>query len=271
MKILRAVLRFYINASIHVALSVVALTILTCLEFGISLDLELLTFVFLSSITGYNFVKYAPIAKLYHRRLTNQLKQIQIFSFLAFVGLCVSVFFVNIQTIITCLVLGIITLFYAIPIGRKSLRQVSILKVFVIALIWAVSSFILPFLNDNQDIFAKPTNWYFSFAERFLWVVLLMIPFEIRDLRYDQKYLKTLVSVFGIQNIKWISIVVLALLTLHKLIFFNFKEIVLYLFIYTTLILVIVFSRSKQRPYFASFWVESLPVFWVLMLVLLNL
>ena len=92
------------------------------------------------------------------------------------------------------------------PIGSKNLREISILKVFVIALIWATTTFVFPFINNNQDIVAMSTSWYFSFFERFLWVVLLMIPFEIRDLRYDRLHLKTIVSVFGIQNIKWISI-----------------------------------------------------------------
>lgn len=270
MTILKAIFRFYINASIHVALAVVALTLFTYLEFGMALDLELLTFVFLSSITGYNFVKYAPIAKLYHRRLTNQLKLIQVFSFMAFIGLCVNVFFVNFQILLISSVLSILTILYAVPIGQKNLREISILKVFVIALIWTTTTFVFPFLNNNHDILVLSSSWYFSFAERFLWVVLLMIPFEIRDLRYDKTYLKTLVSVLGIQNIKWVSIVVLVLLTLHKLIYFDINEIRLYLFIYITLALVIIFSRSQQKLYFASFWVESLPIFWLLAINLLS-
>jgi len=262
---LKALFRFYVNASIHVALSVVALTAFTILIYDIKLDFQLLGFIFFSTITAYNFVKYAPIAKLYHRRLTDQLKQIQFFSVFCFVGLCISAFYINIQTIVVCLILGLMTLFYAIPVGRSNLRGIPVLKVFVIALIWATTSFILPFLSEGRDIFQMSSFWYLDFIERFIWVVLLMIPFEIRDFRYDQKYLKTLVSVFGVQNIKWISIVVLLVLTLHKLIYFNLNEIGLYLFIYITLVLVIVFSRSKQRPYFASFWVESLPVFWLIM------
>lgn len=271
MKSLKAIFRFYINASIHVALSVVALTVLTCLEYDIYLDLGLLSFVFFSSITGYNFVKYAPIARLHHRSLTNQLKQIQIFSFLAFIGLCVSVIYVDIQILITSSLLGVLTVFYAVPVGQKNLREKSIIKVFIIAFIWAITSFVLPFIKTGaQDVSAMSTAWYLSFVERFLWVVLLMIPFEIRDLKYDQKHLKTLVSICGIQNIKWISIIVLILLTLYKIMFFNVYEIKLYLFIYATLAMVIVFSKGSQKPYFASFWVESLPIFWLLAMFLFS-
>lgn len=271
MKTLKVLFRFYINSSIHVAIAVVALTVLTCLEFDISLDLGMLSFVFFSSITGYNFVKYAPIAKLHHRKLTNRLRQIQIFSFLAFVGLMVSVFYINKQTLIVGCILGIITLFYAIPIGRKNLRQVSIFKVFVIAMIWATTSFVFPFLYEGRDIFKMPLIWYFDYVERFIWVVLLMIPFEIRDLRYDQKYLKTLISVFGIKTMKIISLSILILLSIQKLIVFDINNIGLYLFIYSSLALVIIMSKTNQRFYFASFWVEGLPIFWLLMLVLLNL
>lgn len=270
MKIFKIIFRFYINASIHVALAIVALTYLTFLEYDIALDLNLLSFIFLSSITGYNFVKYAPIAKVYHRRLTNKLKLIQLFSFFAFVGLCVSVFFVNFQILLISLVLGILTVFYAVPIGSKNLREISILKVFVIALIWATTTFVFPFINNHHSILMMPASWFFSFAERLLWVILLMIPFEIRDLRYDKIYLKTLVSIFGILNIKWIAMSVIGLLALHKLFFLSNYEIGLYLFIYTTLALAILLSKSKQKPYFASFWVESLPIIWVLYILFVK-
>ena len=270
MKILRAIFRFYINSSIHVALAVVALTLFTYFEFGIALDFSLLSFVFLSSITGYNFVKYAPIAKLYHRRLTNQLKLIQVFSFMAFMGLCVNVFFVNFQILMLSSVLGILTILYAVPIGQKNLREISILKVFVIALIWATTTFVFPFINRQHNNLIISATCIFSFFERFVWIILLMIPFEIRDLGYDQKHLKTLVSVFGIQKIKWMAMFVIGLLFLHKFIFFSNNEISFYYIVYATLASVILLSKSKQKTYFASFWVESLPIIWFFYLLFIS-
>ena len=87
MRILKTLLDFYINSSIHVALSVYALTWITLNEFQIEYDENILYFNFYATITGYNFVKYFGLAKFHHRRLASWLKVIQIFSFICFLAL----------------------------------------------------------------------------------------------------------------------------------------------------------------------------------------
>ena len=271
MKFLKSLFRFYINSSIHVALAVVALSVLTLLDYKISLNLDLLSFVFFGTVTGYNFVKYAPVAKLHHRSLTNQLKQIQFFSFLCFIGLGVSVFFMTYEVLYICCVLGILILLYAIPIYKKNLRETALLKVFIIAVIWTSVSFVLPFIQENNFKVYQNQMWWIACVERFTWVVLLMIPFEIRDLRFDKAHIKTLVSVFGVLNVKIISILVLVAWSAHKVVNSNYQNLVFYLIVYLTLGLFILMSKKVQKPYFASFWVEALPIFWVMIWYLVYL
>lgn len=74
MKFFKTVIDFYINASIHVALAVYALLRITEIYFEIPHNELLDWFVFFATITGYNFVKYAGIAKLHHRSLTKNLQ-----------------------------------------------------------------------------------------------------------------------------------------------------------------------------------------------------
>jgi hypothetical protein len=253
-----------------VALAVVALLVFTCLQFKITFDYGLKSFVFFGSVTGYNFVKYAPVAKLHHRSLTNQLRQIQIFSFCCFLGLCVSAFFVNYKVLFVCGVLGLLTLLYAIPIQNKNLRETSVLKVFIIALIWATVSFVLPFLQENALANNINSMWWFNYTERFIWILLLMIPFEIRDVRFDETYLKTLVSIFGIPKIKMISVLVLIALATHKYFGNSYQHNLTYIIIYMSLTGFILASKKVQKPYFASFWVEALPIFWVITWYLFN-
>ncbi|RRO16814.1 hypothetical protein [Flavobacteriaceae bacterium 14752] len=268
---LKALFRFYINSSIHVALAVVALLVFTHQQFEISLDYALISFVFFGSVTGYNFVKYAPVAKLHHRSLTNQLRQIQIFSFCCFLGLGISAFFLDIKVLLVCGVLGLLTLLYAIPIYNKNLRETSVLKVFIIALIWATVSFLLPFLKENLSHFYQSNFWWLNYVERFIWILLLMIPFEIRDLRFDETYLKTLVSIIGVTKIKILSILVLTALATHKFLDNNYQNILIYIIIYSSFAGFILSSKKIQKPYFASFWVEALPIFWLFMWYLLSL
>jgi hypothetical protein len=248
-----------------VAFSVVALTIFTYIQFQLPIDYMLLTFIFLSSITGYNFVKYAPVARLHHRSLTQQLKQIQIFSLLVFVGLFICFFFISTSIIIICSGLGLVTLFYAVPIGRKNIREMAYLKVFVIAFIWASTTYILPIINYLGGWMGLTEMKIFQFFERMLWVVLLMIPFEIRDLKFDKKYLKTLVSAMGVKHIKIFSFILLILLFIEKLYLQNTDYFWIYFCIYLSLALAIMFAKSKQKPYYSAFFVEALPIFWMLL------
>src|SRR5690606_15236470 len=87
MRVLKNIFDFYINSSIHVAIGVVSLAVVTCLHFGFPLEVELLSFIFFGTISGYNFVKYARIARLHHRSLARNLRWIQIFSFFCLIAL----------------------------------------------------------------------------------------------------------------------------------------------------------------------------------------
>lgn len=249
----------------HVALAIVALTVFTYLNSDLTINPELLIFIFLSSITGYNFVKYAPLAKLHHRSLTQQLQQIQLFSFVVFIGLLASLFFIEIKVIIIGVLLGTVTLLYAIPIGRKTLREIALLKVFIIAFIWAFTTYILPFVIETFQWKNLIKLINFEFFERCIWVILLMIPFEIRDLRYDKKHLKTLVSSFGIRPVKIAAFIVLFLLLLEKFIVSTSEQFWLYSGIYFSLATVILLAKFIQKPYYSSFYVEALPIFWMIL------
>lgn len=265
MRFFKRLFRFYINSSIHVSFAVVALSLFTFNRHQLPVDYMLLAFIFLSSITGYNFVKYAPVARLHHRSLTQQLRQIQIFSFVVFIVLLVSLFFIRPKVILISIILGMLTLLYAIPIGKKNLREIGLLKVFIIAFIWAATTYVLPFITESfqwKDLI-KLIN--FECIERILWVVLLMIPFEIRDLRFDEKHLKTLVSTFGVWKVKIGSLLVLVLLFIQKIYTFNIEKIWLYSCIYLSLAVVILLAKPIQKPYYSSFYVEALPIFWMIL------
>ena len=71
---------FYIKSSFHLGVCVVSLYIISIYKLQIDLNYYILTCLFSSTIVVYNFIKYAGVAKLHHRSLTNNLKVIQIFS-----------------------------------------------------------------------------------------------------------------------------------------------------------------------------------------------
>lgn len=273
---LKQLFNFYINSSIHVGLSVFSLTWITLSEYGLLSDKILLYFVFFASVSGYNFVKYFGMAKFHHRSLANWLRTIQIFSLFSFIVTCYFAYNLNLNTLIWIAVFGLLTLFYAIPffsieliLDNKNLRNVEGLKVYLIALVWMGVTVMLPVINNDYTVSA---DVILTSVQRFIFIVVLMLPFEIRDLRYDSLKLATIPQKIGVKHTKILGILLMALFFLIE--FFK-DEIDINKLVALTLItiltgLFLIGSKKDQGKYYCSFWVEGLPIFWLLILLVLS-
>ncbi|PNQ75342.1 hypothetical protein C1T31_04215 [Hanstruepera neustonica] len=277
MRLFKNVFDFYLNSSIHVALSVYALSWITLMEYQIDYDENILYFNFFATITGYNFVKFFGLAKFHHRSLANWLKIIQIFSLICFLALCYYAFKLELKTLLWIVAFGAITFLYAIPFLPKhyfldkqhNLRSVSGLKVYVIAIVWSGVTVFLPLLNNDYDI---EFNVVITSIQIALFVVVLMLPFEIRDMKYDSLKLATIPQQIGVKKTKIIGALILMVFFLLE----YFKDdidsnnLLAILMITIITMLFLVFSRENQGKYYSAFWVEGIPVFWLVLLKLLG-
>ncbi|WP_055442912.1 hypothetical protein [Lacinutrix himadriensis] len=278
MRIVKHLFDFYINASIHVALSVYALTWITLIEFGVSFDETVLCFNFFATITGYNFVKYFGLARFHHRSLASKLKAIQIFSLICFIALCYYAFQLEVKTWLYILLLGAITFFYAIPFlprnifvdSNQNLRQISGLKIYVIGLVWSAVTVLLPIV-DNE--IAITTDILITTLQRFVFVLVLMIPFEIRDLQYDSLKLSTIPQRIGIRKTKGIGVFLLVIFFFLE--FFkdqtNRSNVFVLVMITLITLLFVLFSKKQQATYYSSFFVEGLPIIWLILMLFYGL
>ena len=265
MNLQRHIFAFYINSSIHVALSVVALTYITILEYNLSTKGHLLAYVFLGALTGYNFVKYARIARLHHRDLAHSLKAIQIFSAICFLLFIYFAFQLPMNVLLLSACFGLPTFFYAVPLIRhKNLRSLAGIKIFVVALVWAGVTVIVPVVDSENPV---TVDVLLTFFQRMLIVVVLMFPFEIRDVPYDSLNLKTLPQQIGIWNTKFLGEGILLLCLVLEFFKDNAQTAYVMSIILFALILsgMLVASKTHQNRYFSSFWVESLPIAWLLL------
>ncbi|WP_308993850.1 hypothetical protein QLS71_010085 [Mariniflexile litorale] len=274
---LKQLLNFYINSSIHVALSVFSLTWISLLEYGILFDKSLLLFVFFASISGYNFVKYFGLAKFHHRNLANWLKTIQVFSFMCFFFMCYYLFQLHINTLFFIGGLGLVTFFYAIPFlpkhlyldSKHNLRSIGGLKVYLIALVWAGVTVLLPVINNE---FPVNMDVVIAIIQRFIFIIALMLPFEIRDLIYDSLKLATIPQKIGMKQTKRMGVVLLLLFFFLE--FFK-KEVTLRNIFVAILIalvtsLFVIYADKEQSKYYSSFWVEGIPVLWLIVLLMFS-
>ncbi len=272
MRIAKAVFDFYINSSIHVALAAVSMACVTLLDFGIPYDWSLLFFIFFASITGYNFVKYFGLAKFHHRRLAGWLQFIQVFSIMCFAMMCIFGAQLERSTLLFVAVFAGITFLYSVPLlpksmlmdTNKNLRSISGLKIYVIALVWAGVTVLLPLLNNNYSI---DTEVWLTTFQRFLIVIVLILPFEIRDLQYDSLRLSTIPQQIGVNNTKALG-AVLGILFLFLEFLREDSDLKRLIISLTILIIAVVFlvaAKRDQNMYYSSFWVESIPMLWLLL------
>ncbi|BAO74825.1 hypothetical protein WPG_0595 [Winogradskyella sp. PG-2] len=259
------------------ALAVYALTWITLIEFGLDYDENVLYFVFFATITGYNFIKYFGVAKFHHRSLAVWLKVIQLFSFVAFIAMTYYASQLEMKTLLLLSVFGLITFLYAIPLvpmhyfrdSQKNLREIGGLKIYVIALVWTFTTVLLPLL-DNEVLLN--TDVVITSIQRFVFVIILMLPFEIRDLNYDSVKLATIPQKIGIKNTKTIG--VLLLIVFFFLEYFKDEltgnAILVMLITFLVTFLLLIFSNKNQSKYYSAFWVESVPIVWLVILLMLS-
>ena len=273
---LKTILDFYIESSVHVALSAVALTFVTSIEFELYTNEYLLGFIGSASVIGYNFVKYFGLARRHYRSLSKRLKTIQIFSIICMVPMLYCFFKLQSVTLWAILILGIITFLYAIPLlpnrifmdRKKELRKVGGLKIYLIAIVWVGVTVLLPVLESGENV---SNDIILTIVQRFAFIVVLMLPFEIRDLNYDSLKLATIPQKIGIKRTKILGVVLLVVMV--GLEFFKDQILEKHLlslgFISLLTLICILLAKKRQGKYYSAFWVEGIPLVWLLILLIL--
>ncbi len=268
---LKKILNFYINSSIHAALAVYSLVRITELYFELPYNEPLDYFIFYGTISGYNYIKYAGIAKLHHRSLTDSLKIIQIFSVFSFFATIYYSSLLSKEILYFFIPFLLLTLLYEIPFLREkkiNLRSIKLFKIFIISAVWSGVTVLLPLISTEIEL---DKSIILIFLQRFLFVVALTLPFDIRDIIFDEDSLKTIPQLIGISSAKKLGFVFLMFALVIEFTVWsdsNFKNI--FLGIVLLLLLFLMRATTKQSKYYSSFWVEALPIFWFIALLVVN-
>lgn len=154
--------------------------------------------------------------------------------------------------------IGVLTFCYALPFGAKmGLRFVPTLKVFVVIISWTAMA-MLPLVSLPRMVFV----WVSIKAA--LWILCLMLPFELRDLDKDALSLKTIPQLLGISGTKKLGYALLCILCFLA---YQTVQITALFWVEITMLMLlgVAIKRSpKQTTLFTSFWVEGIPIVWLL-------
>ena len=204
---------------------------------------ERLFFIFFSTLGAYNFIHY-------HRFWINKKRKNSFIVFISSVLLTIFSFVIMKEKNIAIHVLALIisVLFYNSWRFPVKLRNISLLKIFVISAVWTVA--ILYVGNDGI--------WHFPIIlSLFLLIFSVTLTFDIADQSTDK--IKTIPMVLGTSKTKCIAIIFLLISTvlfycntdnLYQNIAFGMSSILI--------ILGIIVTQNKSNHYFYTrFWMEA--------------
>ena len=255
---------YYINSSLHVSFCVICYIISINLINQIHVNWEDIAFVFFTTFFSYNFIKFNEHLTSINKPVSLLLKS---FFLKALISLVISLYlFFNLSSSkqIFVVIISIVTVLYTIPlISNYTLRDNPILKILTVAFCWTMLIVIFPFFGVLDFV-----NIVYYSLLIFCLVTAQMIPFEIRDMLKDKDLVKTIIHNYGIKYSKNIGYFVLIIALLFTMITgyllenLVFKNSILIIILITAIL--VNFSREKQNKYYSSFIVESVPVYWLI-------
>ncbi len=262
---IRKIINLYIFLNLHVALSVVALYLL----FHDKFNADYSFFLFFSTVFSYGLLRVINIEANRKQYIICYNKYKILFWLVLFISLVMSIYFITKFSFIiwiSLFPLVALTVFYQTRFTYISFRRNGILKTLIVAFVWASLVIFIPSFIDKiyftEEILAK-------FLFIFLYVLLLTLSFDQRDILIDQPDLKTLPQSFPDLKKFIYSVFTLILLILNFIIFNDIYSKLTGLLMILISILLCFNSNEKKSFYYTAFWIEALPVFWLLILKIL--
>lgn len=275
MQILKRLFDFYLQSSIHVALSVFALVRMTQHQFGIPFDKPMAFFAFFGTIVGYNFVKFDALARFRKSGPGLKIKRIAVFSGLCFLALAYCFFQLELKTQLISGGFLLLTMLYTLPFfpNTKNARNWAGFKIYIVSFCWVGVTLFLPLVNafpTISDVFIS--DFFLKCTQRFILVFVLILIFEIIDLEKDDPHLHTVPQQIGVARTKFLGTFLLFPLYFMELLRTRIDLNQLYVNLILQMLLAgfIYFANTKRSRYYAAFWVESVPVLWWLLILLFG-
>ncbi len=148
----------------------------------------------------------------------------------------------------------LLSILYAVKINGKSLRDVPYLKMHLIAIVWCKALLFPVLLNNDYE----STNLLFILIHYFLFIALC-IPFDIRDLNFDDSSLRTLPQVVGVNNSKLICIVAFLFFAVGSILLKpNLIENYFYILSIFIAFIILSFATEKRKTFYYSILIDGI-------------
>jgi hypothetical protein len=269
MNAIKQLFYIYIHGSLHVAMAVLSLVLMTNHMFNNPFDSAMAGFAFFGTVFGYNFIKYEALFRT-RKPIGIITKIIAVISIAAFIaaGIC----FLLLERITQLTAAGFfgLTVLYAVPFTKRgNLRNLSGIKIYIVAFCWAGITTLLPLVEAGLPLI---TDVFLKFGQRFLLVIILILIFEIIDLKNDDPNLQTVPQKIGVKNTQMLNIFLLVpfyfleFLKSHV----DTNQLVVNLFLILMVGIFTLLANPNRSKYYTLFWVESVPIIWLVILLIAD-
>lgn len=196
-----------VDLHLWIAFAAVALTYQTMLFANIEINVAVLGVAFGGTLLCYhllNLSPYIPRPQFGHHKW----EMIMIVAGLLL--LLISGISIGIDLLQFLLIPGVLIILYILPLipsvkmnnQELKLRMISgrsfgWYKLFLIALVWALVTYLMPSLFSEHDEANSYIILLLLFLERFLFIIGITIPFDIRDQKADPLIMRTIAQQFG--------------------------------------------------------------------------
>ncbi|MBK0404298.1 hypothetical protein I5M27_14975 [Adhaeribacter sp. BT258] len=253
---------FLFYSSIFISLCGLALTAETYLVARIPLDWRVGFLIFFATLFLYNLDSLLPYKTGQQHFLSERKKWIfghrrLLLGLAVFSGMMVVALYALLYQLVPFwffIPFLVISIFYSLPVlpaakGFIPLRDVPLLKVFLVALVWSGLTVLLPLLVSGAEIGLEELSRFL--LRRFLFIFALTLLFDIRDLQKDKRTgTVTFPGEFGVPFAKILSFSALAFFMLLTLFQETGNERIALVLSAVLAALVVVFSEEDRPDYY---------------------
>ena len=280
----------YVALNVHVSLALISLVIITYHYLDVSVDWHYVAFAFFSTLVAYTHIKNVPSGVALKMVISTVVKKSPWWiHLLSLICLWLALSF-QIQQLLILLILVLLCLGYCLPRPifikknlkhvnsasvQSSLRDYGAIKVIIVAIVWCGVSLLLPM--NNQLIF--DVKLAMICVAQSLWIIVLTIPFEIRDTNRDQLRHPTWPQKLGLRGTKVLGVVLWTLsLVLHYFagcgVFGTSGQLSFIDLPFGVTMALTLFGLLRAKPnqsfWYSAFWIEAIPILWLTMTYLFS-
>lgn len=255
---------YFVTYNVFISICSLALLFYFSLLTNLKISSIYYLFTFFGTLSIYNLYRLFPSFYQIKDHISSFALELIVYSLL--LG-SISFYLINSSNKYLYFIPVIISLAYKFPLfGKKNLRSLPYLKVFLISMVWVLMA-IIPLFTEQIDTATKNKIIFLSLTQ-FFFFIAITIPFDVFDLEKDE--IKTTATALGAKKAIYISLTCLLIyFVAHLILYASFKEKLAHSFIsFIVFITLIQYKKLTSKP-LQYYFVDGLIIIQTLIVYLL--